>query len=44
VHQRGGEPQSKPPGGRVETLTVEPLAHGKPGFKNDGFRAWGRRI
>jgi 3'(2'), 5'-bisphosphate nucleotidase len=30
-------------GGRVETLTGTPLAYGKPGFKNDGFLAWGRR-
>ena len=30
-------------GGRVETLTGAPLAYGKPGFKNDGFLAWGRR-
>jgi 3'(2'), 5'-bisphosphate nucleotidase len=30
-------------GGGVETLTGEPLAYGKPGFKNDGFLAWGRR-
>jgi len=29
-------------GGRVETLTGTPLAYGKPGFKNDGFLAWGR--
>jgi 3'(2'), 5'-bisphosphate nucleotidase len=30
-------------GGRVETLSGEPLAYGKPGLKNDGFVAWGRR-
>ena len=30
-------------GGRVETLTGAPLTYGKPGFKNDGFIAWGRR-
>jgi len=30
-------------GGRVETLNGTPLAYGKPGFKNDGFLAWGRR-
>jgi len=30
-------------GGRVETLAGDPLAYGKPGFKNDGFIAWGRR-
>ena len=24
-------------------LDRRPLAHGKPGFKNDGFVAWGRR-
>jgi 3'(2'), 5'-bisphosphate nucleotidase len=30
-------------GGRVETLAGAPLAYGKPGFKNDGFLAWGRR-
>jgi 3'(2'), 5'-bisphosphate nucleotidase len=29
-------------GGRVETLTGEPLTYGKPGLKNDGFIAWGR--
>ena len=29
-------------GGRVETLNGAPLAYGKPGFKNDGFLAWGR--
>ena len=29
-------------GGRVETLAGVPLAYGKPGFKNDGFLAWGR--
>jgi len=22
---------------------LNPLAYGKPGFKNDGFLAWGRR-
>ena len=30
-------------GGRVETLAGAPLTYGKPGFKNDGFIAWGRR-
>jgi 3'(2'), 5'-bisphosphate nucleotidase len=30
-------------GGRVETLTGTPLAYGKPGLKNEGFLAWGRR-
>ena len=30
-------------GGCVETLAGAPLAYGKPGFKNDGFLAWGRR-
>jgi 3'(2'), 5'-bisphosphate nucleotidase len=30
-------------GGRVETLSGESLAYGKPGLKNDGFVAWGRR-
>ena len=30
-------------GGRVETLAGAPLAYGKPGLKNDGFIAWGRR-
>ena len=30
-------------GGRVETLAGAPLAYGKPGLKNDGFLAWGRR-
>jgi 3'(2'), 5'-bisphosphate nucleotidase len=30
-------------GGRVEDLTGEPLTYGKPGLKNDGFVAWGRR-
>jgi 3'(2'), 5'-bisphosphate nucleotidase len=30
-------------GGRVETLAGVPLAYGKPGLKNDGFLAWGRR-
>jgi 3'(2'), 5'-bisphosphate nucleotidase len=28
-------------GGRVETLVGTPLTYGKPGFKNDGFLAWG---
>jgi 3'(2'), 5'-bisphosphate nucleotidase len=31
-------------GGRVETLAGTPLRYGKPGLKNDGFLAWGRRI
>jgi len=30
-------------GGRVETFAGTPLAYGKPGLKNDGFIAWGRR-
>jgi hypothetical protein len=30
-------------GGRVETLTGTPLRYGKPGLKNDGFLASGRR-
>jgi 3'(2'), 5'-bisphosphate nucleotidase len=30
-------------GGRVETFAGAPLTYGKPGFKNDGFLAWGRR-
>jgi 3'(2'), 5'-bisphosphate nucleotidase len=30
-------------GGRVETLAGAPLAYSKPGLKNDGFVAWGRR-
>jgi 3'(2'), 5'-bisphosphate nucleotidase len=30
-------------GGRVETFAGAPLAYGKPGLKNDGFIAWGRR-
>jgi 3'(2'), 5'-bisphosphate nucleotidase len=30
-------------GGRVETFDGAPLAYGKPGFKNDGFLAWGHR-
>jgi 3'(2'), 5'-bisphosphate nucleotidase len=30
-------------GGRVETLAGTPLLYGKPGLKNDGFLAWGRR-
>ena len=30
-------------GGRVETFAGEPLAYGKPGYRNDGFIAWGRR-
>ena len=30
-------------GGRVKTLAGAPLTYGKPGFKNDGFIAWGRR-
>ena len=29
--------------GRVETLAGAPLTYGKPGFRNDGFLAWGRR-
>ena len=31
-------------GGRVETFAGEPLSYGKPGLKNDGFIAWGRRL
>jgi 3'(2'), 5'-bisphosphate nucleotidase len=30
-------------GGRVDTLGGTPLTYGKPGLKNDGFIAWGRR-
>jgi 3'(2'), 5'-bisphosphate nucleotidase len=30
-------------GGRVETRDGAPLGYGKPGLKNDGFIAWGRR-
>ena len=30
-------------GGRVETVAGTPLRYGKPGLKNDGFLAWGRR-
>jgi 3'(2'), 5'-bisphosphate nucleotidase len=30
-------------GGRVETIAGAPLTYGKPGLKNDGFIAWGRR-
>jgi 3'(2'), 5'-bisphosphate nucleotidase len=30
-------------GGRVEALAGASLAYGKPGLKNDGFLAWGRR-
>jgi 3'(2'), 5'-bisphosphate nucleotidase len=30
-------------GGRVETFAGATLAYGKPGLKNDGFIAWGRR-
>lgn len=30
-------------GGRVETITGATLTYGKPGLKNDGFIAWGRR-
>ncbi|MGH7030965.1 MAG: 3'(2'),5'-bisphosphate nucleotidase CysQ family protein, partial [Stellaceae bacterium] len=30
-------------GGRVETFAGEPLRYGKPGLKNDGFIACGRR-
>ena len=30
-------------GGRVLGLDGEPLGYGKPGLKNDGFLAWGRR-
>ena len=30
-------------GGSVETFVGAPLAYGKPGLKNDGFIAWGRR-
>jgi 3'(2'), 5'-bisphosphate nucleotidase len=30
-------------GGRVDSLAGTPLAYGKPGLKNDGFLAWGRR-
>jgi 3'(2'), 5'-bisphosphate nucleotidase len=30
-------------GGRVETAAGTPLTYGKPGLKNDGFLAWGRK-
>ena len=30
-------------GGQVVTLAGAPLVYGKPGLKNDGFLAWGRR-
>jgi 3'(2'), 5'-bisphosphate nucleotidase len=30
-------------GGRVDTMDGAPLAYGKPGLKNDGFLAWGRK-
>jgi 3'(2'), 5'-bisphosphate nucleotidase len=30
-------------GGRVETRDGAPLLYGKPGLRNDGFIAWGRR-
>jgi 3'(2'), 5'-bisphosphate nucleotidase len=30
-------------GGRVETAAGTPLRYGKPGLKNEGFLAWGRR-
>jgi 3'(2'), 5'-bisphosphate nucleotidase len=30
-------------GGHVERIDGGPLGYGKPGFKNDGFLAWGRR-
>ncbi|MBO0735264.1 MAG: 3'(2'),5'-bisphosphate nucleotidase CysQ [Alphaproteobacteria bacterium] len=30
-------------GGRVETFLGTPLRYGKPGLKNEGFLAWGRR-
>jgi 3'(2'), 5'-bisphosphate nucleotidase len=30
-------------GGRVESRDGAPLLYGKPGLKNDGFIAWGRR-
>jgi 3'(2'), 5'-bisphosphate nucleotidase len=30
-------------GGSVWTMTGERLCYGKPGFKNDGFLAWGKR-
>jgi len=30
-------------GGRVETRDGAPLRYGKPGLRNDGFIAWGRR-
>jgi 3'(2'), 5'-bisphosphate nucleotidase len=30
-------------GGRVETVAGTRLTYGKPGLKNDGFLAWGRR-
>jgi hypothetical protein len=27
----------------ADVAPLNPLAYGKPGFKNDGFLAWGRR-
>jgi len=30
-------------GGPVEAFVGTTFAYGKPGFKNDGFLAWGRR-
>jgi 3'(2'), 5'-bisphosphate nucleotidase len=30
-------------GGRVETFAGVPLVYGKPGLRNDGFLAWGRK-
>jgi 3'-phosphoadenosine 5'-phosphosulfate (PAPS) 3'-phosphatase len=43
VGHRGRPNRSRSAGGRVETLAGTPLIYGKPGFKNDGFIAWGRR-
>jgi 3'(2'), 5'-bisphosphate nucleotidase len=39
----GGQAILEAAGGRVETLSGAPLRYGKPGLKNDGFLAWGRR-
>ena len=41
-HTVAGQAILEAAGGRVETLAGAPLAYGKPGFKNDGFLAWGR--
>ena len=41
-HTVAGQAILEAAGGRVETLAGAPLTYGKPGFKNDGFLAWGR--